>query len=173
MAFLRQALLLIVVLVLAGCVFSPAGSAYVRTKAWGDEKDIIGVVTGLWEYDEEQNLKRLRKYLPKEDDQILRSIANRYQVRVTFSDWWISGITTEVAILPKGWSYTTSNDAVEKTVVQPGDLVVVSGRNGRFVDYVKSIERRCDGVKKAGEKRAWSVDCFEVDEFGKGGYGGK
>ncbi len=157
-----------------GCIISAAGPVYSLQIPRGEEQEIIGVVNGLWKYDVAENRRRLDKWLPKEGEEHLRQLGNRYQVRLGVKRSIVGGsAAAEVAILPEGWTFTTKANATIPTVVQPGDLVVIMSKKGRAVDKVIKLYRRCDESQKEKEKPELSIGCFEVKKFRHNGYGGK
>ncbi len=174
-AFAPLAVLLLTATVVSGCVVSPSGIVYVGKAGEGEgpELEIIGVVNGLWEYDVEQNKERLRKHLPSATENQVVEWSTRYQVRVGVSRSFLGGKAAEVALLPVGWAHTSSNDATSASVIQPGDVVVLTARKGRRVDFVKAIHRRCDDLPTTSERPEHDIGCFDVEEFGRSGYGGK
>ena len=169
----RIALLLALCLFFAGCVSSPAGPVYTKSKGKGPEREMTGVVNGIYRYNQSENRDRLEKLLDIEDQQELDSLSSLYQVRVGFDRGILFGKSVDVALLPKGWIHTTKPNADNQQTIQPGDVVLVSTQRGRLVDYVVSIKRRCDSPRPEGEKRELAIGCFEIQKFGKSGYGGK
>ena len=165
---------LVLVLCTSGCVFSPAGPIFLKSEGKGEEYELIGVVNGIWRYDEEQNHDRLRRFLPSEDATEIAELADRYQVRVGFKRGILGGgSAVDVALLPEGWTHTTTNNAKSETEVQPGDVVLALVQRGRLVDKVIAIHRRCDDAPTKEELKEHSIGCFEITDFGERGYGGK
>lgn len=164
----------IAVPLLTACVASPAGPTYRKTEGHGKEYELVGVVSGLWQYDQSENYARLRKYLPSLRDSELRNLAKLYQVRIGFKRRLIyGGKAAEVALLPEGWRHEGTPGTGDPAVVHPGDLVVALVQDGRLVDRVVSIYRRCDEESAVQDRPELDMGCFRVTEFGESGYGGK
>ncbi len=171
--YFKLPVLILLTSVSAGCVSSAAGSVFLKTEGKGEERELIGVVNGLWRYDIEQNEKRLRKLLPSATDSEIQDKTKRYQVRVGIDKSFFMGRVVEVALLPEGWSHTTKTDAKTAVEIQPGDVVVLLAQKGRLVDKVIAIHRRCNDAPTEEERPEHSIGCFEVTEFKDSGYGGK
>ncbi|MEM1155488.1 MAG: hypothetical protein AAGI44_15235 [Pseudomonadota bacterium] len=157
-----------------GCVTSAAGPVAWAYDPRGEEYEIIGVVNGVWKYDIIENRERLEEFLTDRQKQDIEKLAQRYQVRVGVErSYFYGGSFVEIALLPEGWSYTTSAEPSAGNIVNPGDVVKVRAQKGRAVDYVIGIYRKCDDAAKPEELSEHGIGCFEVKTFSEDGYGGE
>lgn len=136
-------------------------------------KENRGVVNGLWRFDARENADRLSGYFVRASVDDAASLSGRYQVRVGIDRSWIWGKSTEVAVLPDGWTYSMNKVVDDGHTVNIGDVVDVRTEIGSNIESLIRIIRKCDQQALPDENPDWNIGCKSVDSFVSSGYAGE
>jgi hypothetical protein len=137
------------------------------------EKEIRGVVRGLWSYSPEQNIDRLTRLSIGASESEAAPFAERYQVRVGV---WYNAFAYQaikVVPLPAGWTYSLDEIVNDGRTVNVGDIVDLRTIVGRRIIPLDRIVRKCDQPPTPDEREDWQLGCKSYDRFDDEGYAGE
>jgi hypothetical protein len=163
---------------LAACSFDPVSSlalgAVVDDKdpVQRTEKEIRGVVRGLWSYSPAQNTDRLTRLSIGASEIEAAPYAERYQVRVGV---WYNAFTyhaIKVVPLPEGWTYSLGEVVNDGRTVNVGDIVDLRTVVGERIIPLVRIVRKCDQPPSPDESHDWQLGCKSYTGFDDKGYAG-
>jgi hypothetical protein len=158
---------------LAGCsAASPFGIA-VPDSTHQEQRVMRGVINGLWQFDPQQNAERLTGEFGGVSAGSAEDFADRYQVRVGIKRSWLLGQSSEISVLPEGWSYSLDRVVDDGQTVKIGDVVDIQTEPGTRLESVVRIVRQCDQPPVPGENHDWDIGCKLEHRFGSNGYAGE
>jgi hypothetical protein len=138
-----------------------------------EEREIRGVVRGLWSYSPEQNTDRLTRFSVGASESEAAPFAERYQVRVGVSTNAFAYYAIKVVPLPEGSTYSLGEVVNDGRTVNVGDIVDVRTIVGQRIIPLVRIVRKCDQAPSLDESEDWQLGCKSYDGFNDKGYAGE
>lgn len=134
---------------------------------------VVGVVNGVWKYDQTENAERMREWHSRTDEASIAGLSKRYQVRVGVRRNGPFGDYSEVVVLPEGWSYSDVAVIDNGVTISVGDIVEIENRVGTNLEFLLKLVRKCSAAPVAGERPEWNIGCKAIHGYDERGYGGE
>jgi hypothetical protein len=163
---------------LAACSFNPVSTLALgaavddKDPVQRKEREIRGVVRGLWSYSPEQNTHRLTRLSIGASESEAAPFAGRYQVRVGVWNNAFAYYAIKVVPLPEGWTYSLGEVVNDGRTVNVGDVVDLRTIVGQRIIPLVRIVRKCDQAPSPDESEDWQLGCKSYDGFNDKGYAG-
>lgn len=161
------------VVTLAGCSAANPLGIVVPDSTHQTQQIMRGVINGLWQFDPQQNAERLTGEFGGAGTGPAAEFANRYQVRVGIKRSWFLGQSSEISVLPEGWTYSLDRVVDDGRTVNIGDVVDIRTEPGTRLESVVRIVRKCDRTPLPDESSDWDIGCKLEHHFGSNGYAGE
>lgn len=166
----RAVVVALVTAIVSAC---SAAGPLVTTVPNREPEAAVGVVNGVWRYDQNENAERMRKWHSRTDEGNIAELSQRYQVRVGIRRSGPFGDYAEVAVLPAGWVFSQVDVIDDGKTVNVGDIVEIENKIGTNLEFLQRIVRKCNATPVTGERSEWKIGCKAIHTFDEQGYGGE